>query len=229
MLPFPDVLVKKMEARSRNNTFRTLSSDTAGLIDFASNDYLGYARDLTNFQEVHDYLCRRDLRTLGSTGSRLITGNSDFHEEVESYIAGFHNAETALLFNSGYDANLGLFSSILLRNSFVLFDEMIHASTRDGIVLGNAKHAKFNHNDLGNLRQKLEIIRSKTKDMPVYIATESIFSMDGDSPDLGSMVDLAEQYSAYLIVDEAHGIGVLGNKGVGLVQQLGLENRIFAR
>ena len=163
----------------------------------------------------------------GATGSRLISGNSLFYTEVEKEISTFHNSEEALVFNSGYDANLGFFSSVPQRGDIVLFDEYIHASIRDGIRLSTAKAFKFKHNDLKNLKEQL--LKFSSEDNEVFVVTEAVFSMDGDSPNLVLLSDICEAYQAHLIVDEAHAVGVFGTNGEGLVQSLGLENKVFAR
>ncbi len=217
----PEKLHKKLEERKKQNIFRVLGIENQ-LIDFSSNDYLGFAKDAEIFEKTHQILIQKNIVKNGATGSRLISGNNDLYNEIEEYLANVHQSEEALLFNSGYTANLGLFSSILTRESVVLYDELSHASIRDGIKLSDAKSYKFKHNDLSDLELKLQ----KFKDVTIYIVTESVFSMDGDTPDLKKMSDLSEKYDAYLIVDEAHAFGVFG---LGLVQELGLQDKIFAR
>ena len=130
-----------------------------------------------------------------------------------------------MVFNSGYDANLGFFSSVPQRGDIILYDEFSHASIRDGILLSHAKSYKFKHNDLSNLKELLKK-HSHTELVEVYIVTESVFSMDGDSPDLKELSKLCKDYSANLIIDEAHALGVFD---YGLVQQMKLENDVFAR
>lgn len=188
-------------------------------MDFASNDYLSFAR---NAAVVH-------TPASGATGSRLLSGNSPRHEELEKKIAGFHNSGAALLFNSGYDANLGLLSSIADRHDLIIYDELVHASIRDGILLSKAKSLKFKHNDLAHLKILINKFQ-EWENRVVYVVTESIFSMDGDQPDLLGMLGLVNLHpNVRLIVDEAHAIGIIGKKGEGLVSVLGVENQIFAR
>ncbi|AGC76329.1 8-amino-7-oxononanoate synthase [Nonlabens dokdonensis] len=188
-------------------------------VDFSSNDYLGFSK----------LPLSKDVDSNGATGSRLISGHSDLHDQVEAQIAQFHKVPAALLFNSGYDANIGLIPALTDRADLILFDQLVHASIRDGIQLSKAKSLKFRHNDLAHL----EILLSKFSDADqreVYVITESVFSMDGDMPDLQSLVRLTKKYhNVHLILDEAHAIGVIGNNGVGLAQKLHLENDIFAR
>ena len=161
----------------------------------------------------------------GATGSRLISGNHDAYQNTEIFIAQFHHAESALIFNSGYDANIGFFSALPQRNDVILYDELSHASIRDGITMSNAKSYKFNHNDF----EDLERLILKFPNTNIYIVTETVFSMDGDSPNLEELVILSEKHNCYLVVDEAHTLGVFGEKGEGLTQYLNLHNRIFAR
>src|SRR5690606_21065317 len=163
----------------------------------------------------------------GATGSRLLSGNFELYDEAERYLASFHQAESALIFNSGYDANLGFFGSLTDRDSVILYDELAHASIRDGIRLSSSKAYKFKHNDLLDLEQKLQNYQGQNRD--VFVVTESVFSMDGDSPDIKKLAELCSQHKAFLVIDEAHALGVFGEKGEGLVQHLGLHNHVFAR
>ena len=221
---FPKKLEQKLIQRTTSNTLRSLKSDT-NRIDFYSNDYLGLAQSESVFDQTHQLLLDKNIKINGATGSRLISGNHQLYQETENYIAQFHNSQKALLFNSGYDANVGFFSCIPQRGDVILYDEYIHASIRDGIQLSNAKSYKFKHNDLENLDEMLKRVQHDT----IYIVTESVFSMDGDTPNLNGLVAVAKKHNAYLVVDEAHALGVFGKKGEGLVQQLQLENEVFAR
>ena len=223
MKQFPKALAGKLEARHLNAALRRLSVPNA-LIDFASNDYLGFAKSVAISEKAHQLLT--SVHRNGATGSRLISGNHSLYAEAEKMIAEFHACESALIFNSGYDANLGFFSSVPQRADIVLYDELCHASIRDGIRLGTAKSLKFAHNDLENLEQLLEKCQSTEN---IYIVTESVFSMDGDSPNLAQLVQLAKMHGCYLVIDEAHALGVFGDQGSGLVQHLGLQDEVFAR
>lgn len=220
----PEKLRKKLGKRIASNRLRSLPTKTPG-IDFHSNDYLGFARCEKIGQAAAQYIKNAaEINPNGATGSRLISGDSKLAAQVEKQLASFHESEAGLLFNSGYDANIGVFSTVPQRGDTVLYDELIHASIRDGIRLSFAQAAKFKHNDYPDLESKL-----KRAFGHVYIAVESLYSMDGDSPDLQSLVALAEKYKAALIVDEAHATGVLGKKGVGLVRDLNLQDSVFAR
>ncbi len=212
MKNFPKSLSKKIEERKENNALRTLMK-ADGKVDFFSNDYLGVA------QLVFDTEAES-----GSTGSRLISGNSFRSEEIEKDLAEFFKHESALLFNSGYDANLGFFSSVPLKGDTVIFDSLVHASIRDGIRMSLANSFSFKHNDLDSLKQKLT--RAKGH---VYVVVESIYSMDGDKTKLNEIVEICKEAEAFLIVDEAHAGGVFGPKGEGLVTELGLDKDVFAK
>ncbi|WP_392419888.1 aminotransferase class I/II-fold pyridoxal phosphate-dependent enzyme [Capnocytophaga canis] len=221
----PEHIHKKIADRKADNAFRTLKNNLF-TIDFFSNDYIGFASSKAIHAEVEKILAEQKWQH-GATGSRLLSGNHSLYEVAENEITKFHNSESALLFNSGYDANVGFFSCIPQRNDIMLYDNYIHASIRDGISLGLTKSYKFKHNDLSDLEKLLKKFSSSKQ--TTFVATESVFSMDGDSPDLLKMTELCEQYGAFLIVDEAHALGVFGQFGCGLVQHLGLENRVFAR
>jgi 8-amino-7-oxononanoate synthase len=207
-------LIDKLEKRKSEGTLRSLSC-FEGFIDFYSNDYLGLAR-ASHIVEISNHS--------GATGSRLISGNSIEAEECEKALANFYNSEAALVYNSGYDANVGLFSSILQRGDTILYDEAIHASVRDGIRLSFASAYSFEHNSLNDLRLKLERCQGT-----VYIAVESLYSMNGDLAPLKEIAEITSEYNAYLIVDEAHSGGVFGTSGRGYVEQLKLEKEVFAR
>ncbi|WP_294820767.1 8-amino-7-oxononanoate synthase [uncultured Flavobacterium sp.] len=222
---FPESLAIKIEERQKANAFRMLAV-TGNKIDFSSNDYLGFSSNAQIFSKVHNYLTENGFMQNGSTGSRLLSGNHALYPIVEKFIAGFHNAKSALIFNSGYDANVGFFSSVPQKGDIVLYDEYIHASIRDGLRLSGAASYKFAHNDLDILEKLIERHKGNRE---IYIVTESVFSMDGDSPDLPGLARLAGRYACRLVIDEAHALGVFGPAGEGLVQQLGLEDKIFAR
>ena len=223
---FPENLKLKLETRKQNLAFRELSI-TSNLIDFSSNDYLGFSKSELIFNETHQYLIDNEFVSNGATGSRLISGNHDLYQIAEKFIADFHQSETALIFNSGYDANIGFFGSVPQRSDLILYDELCHASIRDGIAMSNAKSYKFNHNDFDDLEQI--IIKQKLQATNIYVVTESVFSMDGDCPNLEELISVCEKQDCFLIVDEAHSLGVFGEFGQGLVQENQLQNKVFAR
>jgi 8-amino-7-oxononanoate synthase len=229
MKEFQKTLTSKLEQRTANNSLRKLSLPNT-LIDFASNDYIGFAKSETIFNETHSYLIENKIIQNGATGSRLLSGNHKIYEEAENYIAKFHQVESALIFNSGYDANVGFFGAVPQRNDIILFDELSHASIRDGIQLSNAKSYKFQHNDFEDLeRLLLKLSTDNQQPTTIYIVTESVFSMDGDTPNLEELVQISNKYNCNLVVDEAHALGVFGDCGEGLVQMLGLQDAVFAR
>ncbi|XCF06263.1 pyridoxal phosphate-dependent aminotransferase family protein [Tamlana crocina] len=238
-MEFPKKLVQKLENRKENNAFRELGTPS-GLVDFSSNDYLGFSKNETIFNNAHQFLIKNHIKQNGATGSRLLSGNHQLYDVVESLLYQFHNSASALIFNSGYDANIGFFSSVPQRGDVIIYDVLIHASIRDGISMSNAKGYKFKHNDLEDL-EKLILRHSEPSHLErsqkvvseshhnIYIVTESVFSMDGDTPNLVGLSELCKKHNAYLVVDEAHAIGVFGKNGTGLIQQLQLEHDIFAR
>ena len=225
-MKLPKSLQQKLNQRKANNALRKLPVAN-DYIDFASNDYIGFAKSETIFHEIHQFLLDKNCKVNGATGSRLLSGNHTLYNEAEEYISKFHKVEAALIFNSGYDANVGFFSAVPQRNDIILYDELCHASIRDGIQMSHAKAYKFQHNDFEDLGRLLQ--RCQTEPVEVYIVTESVFSMDGDCPNLEQLTNLSEKYGAYLVVDEAHALGVFGEQGEGLVQSLGLEQKVFAR
>ncbi|MCL9809596.1 aminotransferase class I/II-fold pyridoxal phosphate-dependent enzyme [Flavobacterium luminosum] len=222
----PQKLIEKLELRKQTNALRSLSVSHA-VIDFSSNDYLGFAHSTEIFDETHQYLVERNFKTNGATGSRLISGNHILYLEAEKMIAQFHQAPSALLFNSGYDANVGFFSSVPQRTDVVLYDELSHASIRDGIQMTAARSYKFRHNDFEDLERL--ILKYQKEDTVLYVVTESVFSMDGDSPNFEELTALTTKYNVLLVVDEAHALGVFGEQGEGLIQYLGLQDKVFAR
>jgi 8-amino-7-oxononanoate synthase len=229
MKEFPKALTSKLEQRTANNSLRKLSLPNT-LIDFASNDYIGFAKSETIFNETHSYLVDNNIIQNGATGSRLLSGNHKVYQEAENYIAKFHQVESALIFNSGYDANIGFFGAVPQRNDIILYDELSQASIRDGIQLSNAKSYKFQHNDFEDLeRLLLKLSTDNQQPTTIYIVTESVFSMDGDCPNLEELVLLSNNYNCNLVVDEAHALGVFGVFGEGLVQMLEIQDSIFAR
>lgn len=233
-MKLPNSLQAKLEQRQANNALRQLPV-AKNLVDFASNDYIGFAHSETIFHQNHQYLLDHNIKTNGATGSRLISGNHNLYEIAESFIANFHQSETALIFNSGYDANVGFFSAVPQRNDVILYDELCHASIRDGIQMSNAKAYKFEHNDWDDLERLLQRCQTeqtcpeRSRKVEVYVVTESVFSMDGDCPNIEQLVALTEKHNAYLVIDEAHALGVFGEQGEGLIQSVGLQDKVFAR
>lgn len=205
-MKFPEKLYKKLQNRQSRNAFRVLDAQNQ-FIDFSSNDYLGFARNEQIYQQAHQILVEKNCLQNGATGSRLISGNYLLYTDLEQLLKQVHQTETATIFNSGYNANVGLIACIPQREDIILYDEYSHASIREGIQLNNAKAYKFKHNDLTDLEQKLKTYR-KNNSGEIYIITEMIFSMDGDAPNIEELIAITQQYQARLILDEAHYFGV---------------------
>ena len=214
---------ESLEKRELNHSLRNLKSENSKA-DFCSNDYLGFARSESLRQSFLTSLKKYPDFRMGSSGSRLLAGNDSFTEQLEEEIAGFHQSEAALIYNSGYDANIGLFSCLPQRGDTIISDEYIHASIIDGIRLSHAQRYVFKHNDTESLEQKLKQAKGR-----IFIAIESLYSMDGDEAPLLLITELAQKYNAALIVDEAHATGIFGNEGKGLVEEHGLCDQVFAR
>lgn len=212
-------LQQQLESRKDRSLLRRLVVIPETSADFSSNDFLGLARNprlgARFLKELQSFPSHTP--PLGSTGSRLLDGNSRYAEELEDLIAGFHNAEAALIFNSGFDANVGFFSSVPQPGDVILYDEYIHASVHDGMKVTRAGVKKaFLHNSLEHLEELLQTVRredqqqagtrlsgnNKYKQRNIFVAVESVYSMDGDTAPLREIVDLLEQFRAYLIVDE---------------------------
>ncbi|UPL50327.1 aminotransferase class I/II-fold pyridoxal phosphate-dependent enzyme [Hymenobacter sublimis] len=217
--PLHQRLTEHLAKREADGTRRRLTLPPAGLVDFSSNDYLGLSRHPTVQQAL---LAAVDAA--GSTGSRLLTGNSAAAEALETQLAQFHGAEAALLFNSGYAANLGFFAAVPRRGDTILYDEASHASVKDGIRGSFATAWSFRHNDVADVERKLARATGA-----VFVAVESLYSMDGDMAPLPKLAALCRERELYLVVDEAHTNGLYGPRGEGLVVELGLENDVFAR
>jgi 8-amino-7-oxononanoate synthase len=217
-------LVQAIEERKRKGLFRFLRSEYPK-IDFSSNDYLGFSKEGSIEKKIRELNLHSDRS--GSTGSRLISGSTNFAEQLEKEIAAFHSAEAALLFNSGYDANIGLISSIPSKRDLIIYDELVHASIHDGLRLSFAKYYKMRHNDMEHLERLIE--RNVDAVENIYVVVESVYSMDGDCARLKELMKICDNKRIFLIVDEAHAIGIYGKEGRGLCNELGIEDKIFAR
>lgn len=179
-------------------------------LDLSSNDYLGFARE--------PFETRRGALTTGAGASRLVVGDQPLHHRLEETIARSKGTESALLYPSGYQANVGLLSSLANRNATVIADRLNHASLVDGVKLSGARLVRYAHGDVDEARDALEACR----DRPTLLVTDSVFSMDGDIAPLPELLDLAVRYGALLVVDEAHATGVLGPHGAGAWHAAGL-------
>ncbi len=214
---------KKLEARRVEGNLRGLSFNN-GLVDFYSNDYLGLARN-AELKEIisHNYEAFSSVSN-GATGSRLLSGNSLFYEELEQQLAHIFSGEAALIFNSGYMACQAVVATLASRGDTIIYDEYIHACVKDGARLSQAKFFSFRHNDLNDLENKIK----KAVGL-CYVVIETVYSMDGDIAPLQEIVTLCKRHNALLIVDEAHSTGIYGEKGSGLLCASGLHNEVFIR
>lgn len=235
-----------VERRRGEGLLRKLTVRQPGQVDFCSNDYLGLAasKDLAaevdkEFAEYRRHAAKESLleQGLGSTGSRLLTGNSAYHESTEAMLAEFHNGQAALLFNSGFDLNFSFFAYVPSPGDVVVFDELVHASVREGIRAGRAASRAFKHNNVASLRATLSAVAAE-RDLAeqegkrrgnIIVAVESVYSMDGDCAPLVEICDAADEVHAAVMVDEAHGTGCFGPSGRGLAAELGVEHRTFCR
>ncbi|MDX1978213.1 MAG: 8-amino-7-oxononanoate synthase [Pseudanabaenaceae cyanobacterium bins.68] len=192
------------------------------LVMFASNNYLDLA---DHPQLIAAAIAATQAYGTGSTGSRLVSGHLALHDQLEQGISQWKNTEAALVFSSGYLANLGVVAAITGARDLILADQYSHACLKQGARLAGAEIIYFHHNHLADLEQKLEKLRSQYR--RCLIITEAIFSMDGDRASLAEIVQLAENFEAMVLVDEAHSSGILGDRGSGLVEHLGLQQPLI--
>ncbi|XP_037040056.1 8-amino-7-oxononanoate synthase-like [Bradysia coprophila] len=225
-------LADSLCVREKGSRLRRLVIDDSDSIDFSSNDFLGLSRSL---KMRNDYLNELNSmpQILGSTGSRILTANSKYVEDLEQYLSTFHRAPSALIFNSGFDANYSLFSTIPQQGDIILYDALIHASIHEGMKHSRAgRLIAFAHSDISDLKRHIDTLKNTKQN--IFVSIESVYSMDGDVAPLSDIVSLLRSYwpngeNGHLIVDEAHGTGVFGEHGRGVVQQLNLQDQIFAR
>ena len=235
--PLETSLGTLLERRRTNSTLRTLTVNPPK-VDFSSNDFLSLSKSREMRVAFLEELQSHEF-PLGSGGSRLLDGNSQYAEDLEKEIANFHGAEAGLLFNSGFDANAGFFACVPQKGDVIVYDELIHASVHDGMRLSRAsKRIPFKHNCIDDLRRVLgkclqEVEGLRDGKNHVLVAVEAIYSMDGDLAPLERIVSILDEVlpsgAGYVVVDEAHATGVLGSNGRGLVCDSGLEKRVFAR
>jgi len=222
-------LIQQLKKRKNVGNYRQLKH-AHSLIDFASNDYLGLSRSAQLkkqfFYEFEKAMQENPDKGIGSTGSRLLTGNTSYAERLEEQLAHFHEFEAGLLFSCGYMANVGLLSSVAKNEDVIFFDARIHASMRDGIRLSRARSFPFYHNDLDHLETRLRNVVSLGSR---FVCIESVYSTDGSLSPLEEISSLCIKYGAHLIVDEAHAVGVFGPLGKGLTAEKKITNRLFAQ
>ncbi len=220
-----DFLKEKLDQRSVQGTLRQLPTDNAQ-IDFLSNDYLGLARHPDLIKTIERKWSGVQEKMLGGTGSRLLSGNYGLYEELETLLAHVFSGQAALVFNSGYNANLALLSSVPSKGDIILYDEFSHVCLKEGAWLSKAESYAFRHNDLDDLNSKLDRLAVGKR---CFVVTESLFSMDGDFAPLEEIITACEKFGALPIVDEAHSTGVYGKAGGGLLLEKSLQDRVFAR
>ena len=216
-------LQQKLLARAESNSLRKLTTNK-GLTDFFSNDYLGLARNKALYEAILLETEKVSANLNGSTGSRLLSGNHNYIIKLEEQLASLFHAEKTLLFNSGYNANLSILSAIPQKGDTIIYDELIHASLKDGARLSFANRFSFRHNDVVDLELKLQKATGEK-----FVVIESVYSMDGDFAAMNEIILVCKKYNAYIILDEAHSTGVYGKNGNGLACSEGIENNFFAR
>ncbi|KAL2841429.1 pyridoxal phosphate-dependent transferase [Aspergillus pseudoustus] len=235
-----DSLRQALHRREAKLCRRKLTVLPSSSVDFSSNDFLSLSTSPAFRARFLNHLKRAPpLHPFASGGSRLLDGNSAYAEELEEFIATFHNAPSGLIFNSGYDANVGVLSTIPQPGDIIVYDELIHASAHEGMRLSRAgKRVKFAHSSPEGLEAVLQsqiLADPQLRDgqRNVFIVVESVYSMDGDVAPIADFLEVVERLlprkNGYFIVDEAHATGVFGPRGAGVVQQLGVEDRIFIR
>lgn len=225
MLDFLQADLEKRQAMGLMRQRRLLDSPQAEhitangqpFLSFCSNDYLGLANDTALVEALQRAAAEAGV---GSGASNLITGHHRYHDELERTLATFVGKPAALLFSTGYMANIGVISALMGREDAVFSDKLNHACLNDGAFLSRASHHRFPHNDVAALEKLLQASTARHK----LIAADAVFSMDGDIAPLAAYLELCERYDAYLYVDDAHGFGVLGPQGNGTLQHLGLQS-----
>ncbi|HIK38904.1 MAG: 8-amino-7-oxononanoate synthase [Geminocystis sp.] len=224
-----DYLAKSLETIKKANWYRQeklISSLPGGvveiegrlLVNFASNDYLGLAGDARVIEAATQALYKYGT---GSTGSRLLSGHRKLHEDLEKAIASWKRTEKALVFSSGYSANIGTICSLVKGRDLILEDEYNHSSLKNGAKLSQAKIVSYKHCDCADLTEKLSKLRPKHRHC--LIVTDSVFSMDGDLCPLPELIAISEKFDCWLLLDDAHATGVLGKTGAGSVEHFGID------
>lgn len=216
---------KQLDRRREEGNWRRLTLPLE--VDFASNDYLGFARCPSRRHRLIKAWQQAPQPFCGATGSRLLTGSYSQFDELESQIAAFHAAETCLVFNSGYCANVGLLSCIAGVDDVFLYDSHIHASSIDGMRLSRARRKfAWRHNDIGHLEKRLRMLAPRGD---VFVVVESVYSCDGSMAPLNSICELCDLFGVKLIIDEAHATGIFGENGAGVAHSISGHPSILAR
>lgn len=221
--------IKELENLKKKEQFRELRTIAKSgkfavyknkeYLNLSSNDYLGLSENTQILQEFYSVLNKTNISdfSFGSTSSRLLTGNSSAYDNLETAIAKKYNDRNALVFNSGYHANIGILPAIATKGDLILSDKLNHASIIDGMLLSKADFIRYKHRDYDDLTAILEKKRDKYKD--IFIVSESVFSMDGDIADLNKLISIKKKFNAYLYIDEAHAVGVFGKNGLGICEE----------
>ncbi len=224
-------LENKGQLRSLKNIGKregnTIEFKNTTCLNLSSNDYLGLSTDTALCEKFYEGMDKENMTHefgLGSSSSRLLTGNSDIYENLEKKLCRFYGREAALVFNSGYHANIGIIPALTGKKDLILSDTLNHASIVDGIRLSKADCMIFKHNDISDLAMLLENNRANYE--TVLIITESVFSMDGDLADIQALIQLKESFDTLLYVDEAHSVGIYGAQGQGLCYEVGVHGKI---
>ena len=230
---FQNWVAGEIKAIKSKNQHRVLTQIDSGMgpeiiidgkkfIQFASNNYLGLTMNKKVINSSKKILERYGT---GTGGSRLVTGTSNLHYELEKIIADFKNTKSSLVFSSGYLANIGTISAIMSSKDIIFSDELNHASLIDGARISKAKIVIYKHCDMKDLEKKLKLVSTR-KNIRKMILTDSIFSMDGDIAPLDEIVFLSKKYNCITMIDEAHATGVVGKKGSGASEMYGVEKKI---
>ncbi|MDA3882256.1 MAG: 8-amino-7-oxononanoate synthase [Bacteroidales bacterium] len=208
---------QSLEKLQKSGGFRSIHNPVPdNMINVCSNDYLGLQHDSKLYEEFSEELSSAKYRFTAAS-SRLLTGNSDEYNALETYLKKLYSTESALVFNSGYHINAGILPALTDKHDLIIADKYVHASIIDGLKLSSTDYIRYRHLDYEHLEK---ILKDKAhKYSSVFIVTESIFSMDGDCADLPKIVALKKKYNAFLYVDEAHALGVRGEKGLGLAEE----------
>jgi 8-amino-7-oxononanoate synthase len=233
-MQFQERITLELEELRRLDRYRILPDITARhgkdiavndqlLLNLSSNDYLGLGDDRELLAGYVEELRERQY-AMTSSSSRLLTGNHPLYDQLEAALAALYGREAALVFNSGYHANIGIIPALSSRHDLVLSDRKNHASIIDGMKIAEAPWQRYRHLDYDHLEELLAGAADRYRQ--IFIVTESVFSMDGDLADLPRLVTLKEKYGAILIVDEAHGVGVFGEDGLGLCETAGVVQQI---
>ncbi len=231
MVKFYADLANKLEKLHEQHLFRELKSISGApaewveiqgkkLLNLSSNNYLGIAGHpllkAAAVQAIQQFGC-------GATASRLIVGNYEIYDQAEKDLADFKNTEAAIIFNSGYTANIGIITALASRGDIIISDKINHASIIDGIRLSGADFLRYRHTDMADLERCLKKAEGQRRKL---LITDSVFSMDGDLAPLLSIIELKEKYGAVLMIDEAHGSGIFGENGRGLAEFQGVSEQV---